>query len=373
MKLHLVAGARPNFMKIAPLWRKLAPHPIVRPSFVHTAQHHDNVMSSVIWGELGLPDPDHVLDWRTSAIHGPLAGMMGAYERLCKTDRPDMVLVVGDVNSSLAAALVAAEMDIPLIHLEAGLRCLDPTMCEEKNRIAIDHKADLLLTSSADANDNLLAEGIADNRIQQVGNIMIDTLMMMQGAISSRQSASRFGLVKCGYVLVTLHRQTNVDDPLMLDRICDALIELAEHHPVCFPLHPRTEKRLVETGLIDTLKTAGVRTLPALGYLDFASLMKDAGLVITDSGGVQEETSFLGIGCLTLRPSTERPITIEQGTNRLVSIETLVRTALDTFDEMFRPASIPLWDGQTADRVVRALEQSGAKQFYFRNRVGECS
>ncbi|WP_033068556.1 non-hydrolyzing UDP-N-acetylglucosamine 2-epimerase [Thalassospira australica] len=356
MKLHVVAGARPNFMKIAPLWQGLATHAEINPSFVHTAQHRDDAMSSMIWRELGLPDPDHVLDWKASEHGDPIPKMIGAYKALCNAERPDMVLVVGDVNSSLAAALVARDMGIPLVHLEAGLRCFETDMPEEQNRIAIDAMSDLLLTPSDDADQNLLAEGIAPDHIKQVGNIMIDTLVMMQSAVSSQQAAIKYGLNKGNYVLVTLHRQDNVDDKVTLGRIVDAIIELATHHTVCFPIHPRTAKRLTLQGYLDALRKGGIRMLPALGYLDFASLMKDAGLVITDSGGVQEETSFLGTNCLTLRPSTERPVTVDLGTNRLVNASDLVAVALAQFPRHVRSVSIPGWDGNTTERTISALK-----------------
>ncbi len=347
-------------MKIAPLWHGLANHPEIIPSFVHTAQHRDNAMSSMIWRELGLPDPDHVLDWETSGNRDSVTEMIAAYKALCHAERPDMVLVVGDVNSSLAAARVAKDNGIPLIHLEAGLRCFDADMIEEQNRIAIDAMSDLLLTPSDDADHNLLAEGIAPEQIIQVGNIMIDTLVMMQNTVSSQQAAIKYGLNTGNYVLVTLHRPDNVDDKATLGRIIDAIIELADHHTVCFPIHPRTAERLMQGGYLDAMHKGGIRMLPALGYLEFASLMKDAGLVITDSGGVQEETTFLGISCLTLRPSTERPVTVNQGTNCLVNRTDLVALALARFQKHRQSVSIPRWDGKTTERTIAALEHFGA-------------
>lgn len=317
-------------------------------------------MSSEICRELGLPDPHHVLDWKPTETGDPIAKMMSAYEELCLAGRPDMVLVVGDVNSSLAAATIASEMRIPLVHLEAGLRCFDPKMPEEQNRIAIDHMADLLLTPTRDASDNLIAEGMAPNCIKLVGNIMIDTLVMMREAISLERTSERLGVRNGEYVLVTLHRQANVDDATMLGRICDALIAIAAEHPVCFPLHPRTERRLAQSGYLEELKAGGVRILPALGYLEFTSLMSDAGVVITDSGGVQEETSYLGIACLTLRRSTERPITVHLGTNRLADVQDLVALTRSAFQLQARPASIPLWDGKTTERVIHEIEQFAA-------------
>jgi UDP-N-acetylglucosamine 2-epimerase (non-hydrolysing) len=360
MKLHLVAGARPNFMKIAPLLCGLANHPVIRPSFVHTAQHFDDAMSSTIWRELGVPDPDHVLNWELFENGDPIVGMMQAYEALCHEDRPDMVLVVGDVNSSRAAAIVATEINVPLVHLEAGLRCFDPDMPEEQNRIEIDHKADLLLTPSMDADANLRTEGITADRIKRVGNIMADMLAMMKGRIDQEESARKLNLAKGRYVLVTLHRQSNVDDLDRLHQICHALMALCSEADICFVLHPRTEKHLRTSNLIEPLSAAGVRLLPPMGYAGFTSLMQDAGVVVTDSGGVQEETSLLGVPCLTLRTSTERPITITLGTNQLVELDQLtpaVMSALNVSDGFKRtPAKIPLWDGKTASRVIRQLE-----------------
>jgi len=360
MHLHLIGGARPNFMKIAPLWHALRGHLKIRPVFVHTGQHADAVMTSDIWHDLGLPKPDHVLGWKSCETRDPMAKMMQAYEALCHDHRPDMVLVVGDVNSSLAGAMVAAEMRIPIVHLEAGLRCFDPAMPEEQNRIAIDHRADLLLTPSMDADDNLRAEGIAPNRIKLVGNIMADTLSMVGAQIEKADTVGKAGLKKRRYVLATIHRQSNVDGAARLRQICGALVELARNEEVCFVLHPRTEQRLDALGLTDELTAAGIRLLPPMGYVGFTSLMRHAGVVVTDSGGVQEETSLLGVPCLTLRKSTERPITITQGTNRLVAVDQLtgaVTAALHASGNRTRvSAKIPLWDGNTSPRVVTELE-----------------
>jgi UDP-N-acetylglucosamine 2-epimerase (non-hydrolysing) len=362
VKLHLIAGARPNFMKVAPLWIGLVNHRKIRPSFIHMAQHRSDAMSKAIWRELGLPDPDHFLCW-DAEDDDPIRQMMHSYERLCAVDRPDAVLVVGDVNASLAAAKVAASLKIALVHLEAGLRCFDPAVPEERNRIAIDAVSDLLLTPSAEAVENLLAEGIAPKKIRHVGNIMVDTLAMMKARIDQDETPQKFGLGKGAYVLVTLHRQGNVDDPGRLRLICEALIELSGTVDVCFVLHPRTEKCLGTLRLIDALRSAGVRLLSPMGYVGFASLMVHACVVVTDSGGVQEETSYLGVQCLTLRASTERPITITHGTNRLVETEQLanvvkhLRDASDSAKPIGRvPTDIPLWDGQTSSRVIRELE-----------------
>ncbi|MDG4719837.1 MULTISPECIES: non-hydrolyzing UDP-N-acetylglucosamine 2-epimerase [Thalassospira] len=361
MKLHLIAGARPNFMKIAPLWRELHRHEVIRPSFIHMAQHRDDAMASMIWRELGLPDPDHILEWDRHGDEDVLGQMMDQYLDLCRLDRPDAVLVVGDVTASLAAGKVAYERGIPLIHLEAGLRCFDLSVPEERNRIEIDQMADLHLTPSQDADVNLLAEGIDSDRIRRVGNIMIDTLMMMGGAIKRDGILDRLELRGQDYVVVTLHRPGNVDTPDTLSSICQQLCEIARHIPVCLPLHPRTQQQLALGGQITVLEKAGIRLLPPLGYSAFGRLIRDAKLVITDSGGVQEETTWLGIPCLTLRPSTERPVTVTDGTNRLVRVSELASTAIDHVQrsraETHPVCKIPLWDGKTASRVIRELDQ----------------
>lgn len=361
MKLHLIAGARPNFMKIAPLWHGLQGHHMIHTSFIHMAQHRDQGMSSDIWRDLGLPDPDHILEWDAAAGQDPVAAMMAGYESLCRIDRPDAVLVVGDVNASLAAAMIASEMHIPLIHLEAGLRCFDQKVPEEANRIRIDHIANLLLTPSPDADTNLLNEGISPDRIKRVGNIMIDTLVMMKEAVNREQIANKFGLDSGPYVVATFHRPSNVDNSGTLSRIVKALCEIASILPVCLPLHPRTEQQLIRLGGITKLEHAGVKCLPPMGYVRFGSLVQDARLVITDSGGVQEETSWLGIPCLTLRPSTERPMTVTHGTNRLVCPDDLTAAVIDLVrdhrDTKHQRCQIPLWDGATTARVIIELER----------------
>jgi UDP-N-acetylglucosamine 2-epimerase (non-hydrolysing) len=325
------------------------------------AQHRDDVMSSLIWRELGLPEPDHILEWDRSGDESPLVQMMDCYRELCGTDRPDAVLVVGDVSASLAAGKVASGMGIPLIHLEAGLRCFDHSVPEERNRMAIDRMADLLLTPSQDANANLLAEGVLPGRIRRVGNIMIDTLVMMDGVIKQDRVIDQLELGGQDYIVVTLHRPGNVDLPEKLSSVCQALCDIARHIPVCLPLHPRTEQQLILGGQIAVLKQAGIRLLRPLGYVAFGRLVHGARLVITDSGGVQEETTWLGLPCLTLRPSTERPVTISDGTNQLVTITDLSKAAIDHIQgnrtEKRRVCQIPLWDGKAATRVVRELDQ----------------
>lgn len=356
MHLHLVGGARPNFMKIAPLWHALRGHWRIRPMFVHTGQHRDINMTDDIWRDLGLPQPAHVLPAPAPHTYGDI---QAAYRDLCERDRPDMTLVVGDVTSTLATASAANELSIPLIHLEAGLRCFDPDMVEERNRIAIDGMADLLLAPSQDAVDNLWAEGASPDRIRLVGNIMIDSLVMTRPLMNAAASAERLKLVPQSYLLVTLHRQENVDDAHRLRKLCDVLVELARDRPVCFPVHPRTRNRLNDMALMAKLCDGRVMVLPPMAYADFMGLMAGAAGVITDSGGVQEETTFLNVPCFTLRNSTERPVTIIHGTNSLVQIDQLVAKVKKTFEtprKQARPA-VPYWDGNTANRVVQAIEE----------------
>ncbi|WP_417804463.1 non-hydrolyzing UDP-N-acetylglucosamine 2-epimerase [Thalassospira lucentensis] len=356
MHLHLVGGARPNFMKIAPLWHALRGHRRIRPMFVHTGQHRDINMTDDIWRDLGLPQPAYVLSTPAPNTHNEI---QAAYHDLCERDRPDMTLVVGDVTSSFSAASAAKELSIPLIHLEAGLRCFDPDMVEEKNRIAIDGMADLLLAPSQDAVDNLRAEGTSPDRIRLVGNIMIDSLVMTRPLMNAAASAERLKLVPQSFLLVTLHRQENVDDAHRLIKLCDVLVELARDRPVCFPIHPRTRNRLNDMGLMAKLCDGRVMVLPSMAYVDFMGLMAGAAGVITDSGGVQEETTFLNVPCFTLRNSTERPVTITLGTNTLVQIDQLVAKVQKTFEtprKQARPA-VPCWDGNTANRVVQAIEE----------------
>ncbi|HBU96567.1 non-hydrolyzing UDP-N-acetylglucosamine 2-epimerase [Thalassospira lucentensis] len=356
MHLHLVGGARPNFMKIAPLWHALRGHQNIRPVFVHTGQHRDISMTDDIWRDLGLPLPNYVLSVHPTNTHGDI---QDAYRALCQHSRPDMTLVVGDVTSSLAAASAAKELNIPLIHLEAGLRCFDPDMVEERNRIAIDGMADLLFAPSQDAVDNLLAEGTSPDRIRLVGNIMIDSLVMTKPLMNATTFLESLQLETQACFLVTLHRRENVDDEDRLRKLCDVLVELAQDRQVCFPVHPRTRLRLNDTGLMTKLHDGRVMVLPPLAYADFMGLMAGAAGVITDSGGVQEETTFLNVPCFTLRNSTERPVTITHGTNMLVQIDQLVAQVQKTTEmprARVRPA-VPYWDGNTASRVVQAIEE----------------
>ena len=361
--LHLVVAARPNFMKVAPLYHALKRESWCRPILVHTGQHYDANMSAVFLADLGLPCPDIALGAGSGSHAVQTAAVMVAYEQECLRSRPDAVLVVGDVNSTMACAITARKLHLPVIHLEAGLRNGDRRLPEEINRVVTDTISDLLLTPSADADAHLLAEGIDPWRIVRVGNIMIDSYVMLREKICRRAADWPCLLSLPGpYGVVTLHRPENVDALESLQATLAALAATARSLPLVFPVHPRTRKSLEAHGLWAALcALPGLILQEPLAYVDFMALVQGARLVITDSGGIQEETTFLGIPCLTLRENTERPITITQGTNRLTSMTSLgaaVKTVLDTRGTA--PQCPPLWDGHTAERTVAVLKQFAA-------------
>ncbi|MCA9754211.1 MAG: UDP-N-acetylglucosamine 2-epimerase (non-hydrolyzing) [Candidatus Eisenbacteria bacterium] len=356
-----VVGARPNFMKVAPILHAAEGVPSLRFTLAHTGQHYDAALSDQFFRELGMREPDVHLKVGSASHAVQTARILERFEEVLLERRPDLVLVAGDVNSTLGCSLAAVKLGIPVAHVEAGLRSGDRTMPEEINRIVTDSVSDLLLTTSRDADDNLEQEGVPSDLIHFVGNTMIDTLRKFEDAARKRKSCESHGAREGEYALVTLHRPSNVDDEAGLVRVLDLLATLSGRSPVLLPLHPRTEASLARHGLAARLDQLGqVKRLPPLGYLDFLSLMVTARLVLTDSGGVQEETTALGVPCFTLRPSTERPVTVTSGTNLLVSDRIEEQTeAIDAFlsGRLELSAKIPeLWDGAAGPRIVRVLE-----------------
>jgi UDP-N-acetylglucosamine 2-epimerase (non-hydrolysing) len=352
-----VVGARPNFMKIAPLMEALRTAQGVEQVLVNTGQHYDDAMSLAFVRDLGLPMPDFDLGVGSASHAVQTARVMMEFERVCLEKKPDLVVVVGDVNSTVAASLVAAKLLIPVAHVEAGLRSRDRTMPEEINRLVTDRLSDVLLAPSQDAVENLLAEGEPAGKIHLVGNIMIDSLFRHLPSANMARIRDRVPVSERAYAVLTLHRPSNVDSAETLQRILDAVMTIAGEMPVVFPVHPRTTQRLNEV-LIDTSSGRLLLTEP-LGYIDFLSLTSHARIILTDSGGLQEESTALGIPCLTLRDNTERPITVTEGTNQVVGTATGdilagYRRALANADHPRRPA---LWDGQTAGRIARVLRE----------------
>ncbi len=355
-------------MKVAPLIKAIEAYKAdcidrsarIEWRLVHTGQHYDEKMSAIFFGELGIPAP-HINLEVGSGSHGiQTANIMAKFEPICEREKPDWVVVVGDVNSTMACTLVSAKLGIKVAHVEAGLRSFDRTMPEEVNRIVTDALADLLLTPAADANDNLRHEGIPDHKVKLVGNIMIDTLVENLDKAHQRKTLETLGLRESGFVYVTLHRPSNVDSKDSLTEIMAELKLLSSRMPVVFPMHPRTRKMLSEFK-ISLTETNGLRILDPIGYHDSLNLAKHARLVLTDSGGLQEESTFFRTPCLTLRPNTERPVTIDLGSNRLTSLPRLnsdIEHALSAAD---RTGSIPpLWDGHTAQRTLHEIAAASA-------------
>jgi UDP-N-acetylglucosamine 2-epimerase (non-hydrolysing) len=353
--ISAVVGARPNFMKIAPILDEVRRRPRVQARLIHTGQHYSPEMSETFFKELGMPAPDVNLEIGSGTHTAQTAQIMMRLESEFMEHRPGLVLVVGDVNSTVAAAMVAAKLGIPVAHVEAGLRSFDRTMPEEINRLVTDVLSDYLFASEPSGAANLLAEGVPKEKIFLVGNVMIDTLLKFRDKAAQSGVLDRLGLNPRSYCVATLHRPSNVDDPVQLAALVRLLSELAKRLPVVFPVHPRTAGRIQTAGL----PTDGLILAPPLGYLDFLRLTSEARLVLTDSGGIQEETTILNVPCLTLRENTERPVTIEQGTNRLVGTdpERVWEAALEALDTPPRPPKAPdLWDGHASMRILDCIE-----------------
>jgi UDP-N-acetylglucosamine 2-epimerase (non-hydrolysing) len=361
MKLMLIAGARPNFMKIAPIMRELAKHPDIDALLVHTGQHYDEKMSELFFRQLGLPEPDMNLEVGSGSHAAQTAALMTRFEPVLLEQRPDAVLVVGDVNSTIACGLVAVKLGVPLIHVEAGLRSGDRRMPEEINRLLTDAISELLFCTEQAGVDNLAREGVDPAKVHLVGNVMIDTLLQNRERFAESRILEQFELVPQRFAVLTLHRPSNVDDAEIFGGLLDALEVVQSEQPVIFPVHPRTRSRLEAFGFGDRI--AGMKQLrlvDPVGYLDFQRLVSTARVVLTDSGGIQEETTVLGVPCLTLRENTERPATISSGSNRLVGMrpDNIIAVYRDVMASPARVSRVPpMWDGQAAERIVRVIRE----------------
>jgi UDP-N-acetylglucosamine 2-epimerase (non-hydrolysing) len=358
MRIVYVVGARPNFVKMAPVISELRRRiPDGRHALIHTGQHYDRLMSDIFLEELGVPAPDHMLGVGSASHAVQTARVMERIEPVLEAERPDLVIVPGDVNSTLAATLVAVKLGIPVAHLESGLRSFDRTMPEEINRIVADEFSEYLFLHSEEAIENLRAEGIADERMHFVGNTMIDSLVTMEERFRSANAASRLGVEPGNYLLVTLHRPALVDGPLLADVIA-RLDDVSRELPVLFPVHPRTRKMMESLGVGPAMQ---MRITEPVSYLEFLSLEADARAVLTDSGGVQEETTYLNVPCFTLRENTERPVTVRAGTNTLLGLEP--ERIDDILPALAEPKTVSeppqLWDGRAAERVADVLQTTG--------------
>ncbi|TLY42740.1 MAG: UDP-N-acetylglucosamine 2-epimerase (non-hydrolyzing) [Nitrospirae bacterium] len=376
MKMVVIAGARPNFVKIAPLIKEMRRYPSMHPVFIHTGQHYDQVMSDQFLMELELQPPDINLGVGSGSHATQTAEVIRRLEPILEIVKPHAVLVVGDVNSTLGAALTAAKLGIPVAHVEAGLRSFDRTMPEEINRVLTDAISDLLFVTEESGQRNLLREGISEEKIHFVGNVMIDTLRSSKERWESSSIFRRLGLVEGSYYAVlTLHRPSNVDDPATLKPLLEALQVLSQQLPIIFPVHPRVKPQLLQQkdlfwprqGSGESLPGKGISCLDPLGYYDCIALMSRARLVLTDSGGIQEETTILGVPCLTLRNTTERPVTVTHGTNRVIGTDPgrIVEEALRTLDNPpLSNGGPPLWDGEASKRIVQILVGLQGGQYY---------
>src|SRR5437870_3127125 len=367
MKIVTVAGARPNFVKIAPLLREMRRHPSLVPILVHTGQHYDGALSDQLFTDLEIPPPEFNLGVGSCSHATQTAEVIRRLEPILETVKPQLVLVVGDVNSTLGAALTAAKLGGPIAHVEAGLRSFDRTMPEEINRVLTDAVSDLLFVTEESGRQNLLREGISQEKIHFVGNVMIDALQASKASWESSSIFTRLGLeAEHPYAVLTLHRPSNVDDPVTLKDLLEALQVLAHHLPIVFPVHPRVKPQLLrQKNLVwprrdsgDPLPCKGISCVDPLGYLDCIALISRARVVLTDSGGIQEETTILGVPCLTLRENTERPVTVTHGTSRASGTDPvrIADEALRTLaDPPHPPAPPPLWDGHAARRIVKII------------------
>jgi UDP-N-acetylglucosamine 2-epimerase (non-hydrolysing) len=359
MKIHLITAARPNFMKIAPLYHQLKKYKKYDISIVHTGQHYDKNMFSDIFDDLELPIPDITLEIGGGTHAFQVGSVMIAYEKVLLETKPDLVIVVGDVNATMACAITAKKLHIKVAHLEAGLRSFDMDMPEEINRLVTDSIVDYFWTPSIDANENLVRSGIKSSSIKLVGNIMIDSLEMMRDKINNENTLSSLGIVKDEYVLVTFHRPSNVDDKNILTKIIDILLDISNQKKIVFPIHPRTKQKLEEYNLLDILQNnTNIILQEPLGYKQFMKLVFNSCFIITDSGGIQEESTYLNIPCLTIRDNTERPITVSIGSNTLVNLNNINNNIDDILNKNYRKSSIPiLWDGNTAKRIVELIDK----------------
>lgn len=359
MNLIIIAGARPNFMKIAPLMAALKGQPGIQSALVHTGQHYDEKMSDLFFRQLEIPEPDVNLEVGSGSHAVQTAEIMKRFEPVMQARKPDAVLVVGDVNSTIACGMVAVKMGARLIHVEAGLRSFDRSMPEEINRLLTDSISDLLFCSESAGVENLRREGAPEDRIFLAGNLMIDTLLRNRTVAARSPILDELGLRAKSYAVLTLHRPANVDDPAVLGRLMATLDRVAETMPVVFPIHPRTRARMEALGALRPA-ASGWRVIDPQGYLEFLKLMSEARLVLTDSGGIQEETTILGVPCLTLRDNTERPVTVELGTNRLTGTDPdrILKAFGEILEGRWKPGSVPpFWDGHAAERMVEFLKR----------------
>ncbi|MHB2149582.1 non-hydrolyzing UDP-N-acetylglucosamine 2-epimerase [Calditrichota bacterium LG25] len=362
IKVINVVGARPNFMKIAPIQREMSKYSNIKPVLVHTGQHYDKRMSKLFFNDLQLPEPDIYLGVGSGTHAEQTAKIMTHFEKILNEEKPELVLVVGDVNSTAACSMVAAKMNTKIAHVEAGLRSFDRTMPEEINRLVTDVLSDLLFVTEKSGLENLKREGIADHKVHFVGHVMIDSLIYFKPKADQSAILDELNLTPGEYGVITLHRPSNVDNKQNFEKLLNAFAQIEQRLPLIFPIHPRSQKMIDQFGLREKVeKMSNLRLLDPLGYLDFMKLLHNARLVLTDSGGIQEETTFLGIPCITMRENTERPITVEIGTNVLVGTDTqrIVLEAEKILDGNAKKGQIPeLWDGHAAERIVKIINES---------------